>query len=156
MERSLRLTADLLCDPQGTRAHALDGLQPEAGTILEATAVGVCPPVEARREELGRQVDEQEPDRFETEVMLGGESDTAVLCYTSGTTGLPKGAMLTQGVAGAIIEICHSAIKDKVHFDQDTKALQLLPSYSFSLLRVNRSVKTTSITVISMTSVDRA
>jgi acyl-CoA synthetase (AMP-forming)/AMP-acid ligase II len=60
------------------------------------------------------------------------EDDLLWFQYTSGTTGLPKGAMLTQGVAGAIIEICHSAIRDKVHFDQDTKALQLLPSYSFS------------------------
>ena len=60
------------------------------------------------------------------------EDDLLWFQYTSGTTGLPKGAMLTQGVAGAIIEICHSAIRDKVHFDQDTRALQLLPSYSFS------------------------
>ena len=60
------------------------------------------------------------------------EDDLLWFQYTSGTTGLPKGAMLTQGIAGAIVEICHSAIRDKVHFDQDTKALQLLPSYSFS------------------------
>ncbi len=60
------------------------------------------------------------------------EDDLLWFQYTSGTTGLPKGAMLTQGIAAAIVEICHSAIKDKVHFDQDTKALQLLPSYSFS------------------------
>jgi acyl-CoA synthetase (AMP-forming)/AMP-acid ligase II len=61
-----------------------------------------------------------------------GEDDLLWFQYTSGTTGLPKGAMLTQGVAGAIVEICHSAIQGKVHFDRDTKALQVLPSYSFS------------------------
>lgn len=61
-----------------------------------------------------------------------GEDDLLWFQYTSGTTGLPKGAMLTQGVAGAIVEICHSAIQGKVHFDRNTKALQVLPSYSFS------------------------
>ncbi len=52
--------------------------------------------------------------------------------YTSGTTGLPKGAMLTHGIAGAIVDIGYNAIKDKIHFGSDTRALQLLPCYSFS------------------------
>ena len=46
--------------------------------------------------DLGRAVAEKESDRFETEVWLGQEEDTAVLCYTSGTTGLPKAAMLSH------------------------------------------------------------
>lgn len=78
---------------------------------------------------LGMSVEDYPAD--DPEVSLT-EDDLLWFQYTSGTTGLPKGAMLTQGVAGAIVEICHSAIKDKVHFDQDTRALQLLPSYSFS------------------------
>ena len=47
-------------------------------------------------QEMGRQLAASEPDRFETEVMLGQGEDTAVLCYTSGTTGAPKGAMLSH------------------------------------------------------------
>jgi acyl-CoA synthetase (AMP-forming)/AMP-acid ligase II len=78
---------------------------------------------------LGTSIEDYAADA--PEVALTGD-DLLWFQYTSGTTGLPKGAMLTQGIAGAIIEICHSAIRDKVHFDQDTKALQLLPSYSFS------------------------
>lgn len=45
---------------------------------------------------MGRELDKKEPDRFETEVWLGTGEDTAVLCYTSGTTGQPKGVMLSH------------------------------------------------------------
>lgn len=54
------------------------------------------------------------------------------LQYTSGTTGLPKGAMHTQGTAASLIEICHAEISRKGFYQEGTRTLQLLPSYSFS------------------------
>jgi long-chain acyl-CoA synthetase len=47
--------------------------------------------------EMGRRHGQENPRLFEELVDKGHGEDTAVICYTSGTTGLPKGAMLSQG-----------------------------------------------------------
>lgn len=48
--------------------------------------------VEAR----GREVARREPGAFDVEVDAGRGDDVCLLCYTSGTTGSPKGAMLAH------------------------------------------------------------
>ena len=45
---------------------------------------------------LGKEYDQEHPDLFESNIQKGRGEDIGVICYTSGTTGLPKGAMLNQ------------------------------------------------------------
>jgi long-chain acyl-CoA synthetase len=56
-----------------------------------------------RVRELGRDLDAEQPDLFERSVNQGSGEDLAIFCYTSGTTGVPKGAMINHSnlIAGA-------------------------------------------------------
>ena len=47
-------------------------------------------------EKRGRELHQQEPDLFDKNVRAIDDSDLAIVCYTSGTTGNPKGTLLTH------------------------------------------------------------
>jgi long-chain acyl-CoA synthetase len=47
-------------------------------------------------EKRGRELHQQEPDLFDKNVRDIKDSDLAIVCYTSGTTGNPKGTLLTH------------------------------------------------------------
>src|SRR6185503_7547682 len=59
-------------------------------------------------QERGRKFMQDNPDYFDQEVARGRAEDTAVIAYTSGTTGQPKGAMLSHG---NLIETARHAIE---------------------------------------------
>ena len=48
-------------------------------------------------EKRGRELHEKNPERFSENLSAVHETDLATICYTSGTTGNPKGTLLTHG-----------------------------------------------------------
>jgi long-chain acyl-CoA synthetase len=74
-------------------------------------------------QELGREFAARNPGYFEAEVEKGKPEDVAIICYTSGTTGNPKGVMLTHANAIAIADAFRKA--DDVRPEDD--ALAYLP-----------------------------
>ncbi|HEX9819197.1 MAG TPA: AMP-binding protein [Methylomirabilota bacterium] len=93
-------------DPRGMRAYSEPGLL----SLAEL-------------EERGEKFALGHPAYFDDEVARGRAEDTAVICYTSGTTGTPKGAMLSYR---NLIEMARIAT-EREGLRRDDEALAYLP-----------------------------
>ena len=78
-DRCLKLKKVIWDDPKGLRGY-------EEPLLVNLKEV----------EGEGRKIDEREPGLFEALIGMGKGADIALLFYTSGTTALPKGALLTH------------------------------------------------------------
>jgi long-chain acyl-CoA synthetase len=68
-------------------------------------------------QELGRHYAQEHPGAFISAVDAGAEADVALICYTSGTTGFPKGVMLSHR---NLIDTAHNilAVDPYIHYDE--------------------------------------
>jgi long-chain acyl-CoA synthetase len=74
-------------------------------------------------QELGRKFAVDHPGHFEAEIEKGRAADVAIICYTSGTTGSPKGAMITHANAIGVAE----SLRQESRVTPDDTSLAYLP-----------------------------
>jgi len=72
---------------------------------------------------IGQALDESQPDLFDKSISSGQGDDLAIFCYTSGTTGLPKGAMINHN---NMISGCDQTMEVDPRLDTD-EYLSFLP-----------------------------
>jgi long-chain acyl-CoA synthetase len=60
--------------------------------------------------ELGKRESTRDPARFEKNLSAAKPDDLITICYTSGTTGIPKGVMITHDNIMSVLEDCVQAL----------------------------------------------
>jgi long-chain acyl-CoA synthetase len=96
-------------DPRGMRHYAQTGLQA----------------YETLREQ-GREALQRDPAFLQAEIAKGSGADTAAMLFTSGTTGVPKGVVLTHG---GLIDRAHAAAELEKLDERDVVLAYLPPAW---------------------------
>lgn len=106
--------------------------------VMEASAMSYSPkapgsPRESKNiltldalRELGRREEGNQPRRFEDHLRNAQPEDLVTICYTSGTTGTPKGAMITHDNIMSVLEDCVARIRGHIRPEHET-VLSFLP-----------------------------
>ena len=76
--------------------------------------------------ELGRREEAKAPERFDGNLKGAKPEDLITICYTSGTTGVPKGAMITHDGVMSVIEDALLIVRNHVEPESDV-ILSFLP-----------------------------
>jgi long-chain acyl-CoA synthetase len=74
----------------------------------------------AALEERGRTFARDHPTHFDDQIAAGKADDVAIICYTSGTTGMPKGTMLSH--RNLIVTARNAAVREGLRGDDEILA----------------------------------
>lgn len=104
----------ILLDPAAMRLAAEQGEGLKSAMTLQALR------------ELGKRGEGKDGDRFENHLATADAQDLITICYTSGTTGIPKGVMITHDNLMSVLEDCVKALEGFITAEKEV-VLTFLP-----------------------------